>query len=77
MNSNKSYFNPFPPSVPIWHSLSKLPILVLEGIIKEISSERRDYESVDEKSLYVPKNDEKNNSGGKGLELILLQCNDD
>ena len=26
-------------------------ILILEGIIKKISNERRDYESVDEKSL--------------------------
>ena len=42
---------PFPPSVPIWHRLAKLSILILEGIIKKISYERRDYESVDEKSL--------------------------
>ena len=32
-------------------SLSK--ILILEGIIQKISYERRDYESVDEKSLYI------------------------
>ena len=44
-------FNPFPPSVPIWHRLVKLSILILEGTIKKISYERRDYESVDEKSL--------------------------
>ena len=43
--------NAFPPSVPIWHRLAKLSILILEGIIKKISYERRDYESVDEKSL--------------------------
>ena len=43
--------NPFPPSVPIWHRLAKLSILILEGIIKKITYERRDYESVDEKSL--------------------------
>ena len=43
--------NPFPPSVPIWHRLVKLSILIEEGIIKKISYERRDYESVDEKSL--------------------------
>ena len=45
-------------------------ILKLEGIIKKISYERRDYESVDEKSLilgYIPKNDVKYNSGSKGL----------
>ena len=29
----------------------KISILQLEGIIKKISCERRDYESVDEKSL--------------------------
>ena len=46
-----SCFNPFPPSVPIWHRLPKLSILILEGIIKKISYGRRDYESVDEKSL--------------------------
>ena len=28
-------FNPFPPSVPIWHRLAKLSILILEGIIKK------------------------------------------
>ena len=43
--------NPFPPSVPIWQRLAKLSILILEGTIKKISYERRDYESVDEKSL--------------------------
>ena len=46
-----TYFNPFPPSVPIWHRLAKHSILILEGIIKKISYERHDYESVDEKSL--------------------------
>ena len=45
------WFNPFPPSVPIWERLAKLSILILEGTIKKISYERRDYESVDEKSL--------------------------
>ena len=44
-------FNPFPPSAPIWQRLAKLSILILEGIIQKISYERRDYESVDEKSL--------------------------
>ena len=41
--------NPFPPSVPIWHHLAKLSILILEGIIKKIPMS--DYESVDEKIL--------------------------
>ena len=42
---------PIPPSVPIWHRSAKHSILILEGIIKKISYERRDYELVDEKSL--------------------------
>ena len=42
--------NPFPSSVPIWHRLAKLSILILEGIIKKISYERRYYESVDKMS---------------------------
>ena len=42
--------NPFPPSVLICHRLAKFLILILEGIIKTISYERRDYDSVDEKS---------------------------
>ena len=45
------FINPFPPSVPVWHRLVKLSILIVEGIIKKISNDRRDYESVDEKSL--------------------------
>ena len=53
--TKRNYFdsslNPFPPSVPIWQRLAKLSILILEGTIKKISYERRDYESVDEKSL--------------------------
>ena len=60
----------------------------IRRIIKKISYERREYESVDEKSLsylgYVPKNDGKMNSGSKGLKenenlhlcltLFLLAC---
>ena len=46
-----TFFIPFPPSLPIWHRSAILSILILEGIIKIISYERRDYESVDEKSL--------------------------
>ena len=48
---NSPYLNPFPPSVPIWHRSTKFSILILEVIIKKISYERRDYESVDEKIL--------------------------
>ena len=45
------YVNPL---LPIAHKsarIDKISILKLEGIIKKISYERRDYESVDEKSL--------------------------
>ena len=49
--TNNKDINPFPPSVPIWQRLAKLSILILEGTIKKNSYERRDYESVDEKSL--------------------------
>ena len=42
------------PLLPIAHKsarIGKFSILKLEGIVKKISYERRDYESVDEKSL--------------------------
>ena len=42
------------PLLPIAHKsarIDNISILKLEGIIKKISYERRDYESVDEKSL--------------------------
>ena len=42
------------PLLPIAHKsarIGKISILKLEGIIKKISYERRDYESVDEKCL--------------------------
>ena len=42
------------PLLPIAHKsaqIGKILILKLEGIIKKISYERRDYESVDEKTL--------------------------
>ena len=32
--------------MPIWHGLAKHSILILEGIIKKCSYERRDYESL-------------------------------
>ena len=42
--------------------------LILEGIIKKVSYKRRDYESVDEKSIigYVSKKDEKRTQAVKG-----------
>ena len=43
--------NSSPPNVPQREHLVKISILIKEGIIKKNSYERRDYESVDEKSL--------------------------
>ena len=43
--------NPLVPSAHKSVRIYKISILKLEGIIKKISYERRDYESVDEKSL--------------------------
>ena len=48
------YLKSINPLLPIAHKsarIDKILILILEGIIKKISYERRDYESVDEKSL--------------------------
>ena len=45
------YFNSLLPNVTQRERLAKIFILILEGIIKKISYEHRDYESVDEKSL--------------------------
>ena len=64
--------------MPIAHKsaqIDKISILKLEGIIKKISYERRDYESVDEKSLSKAmsrKNYEKKNSGTKGLKKMKI-----
>ena len=46
------YINPLLPNVPQREPLEKFLILILEGIIKKNSYERRAYESVDEKSLF-------------------------
>ena len=46
-----SNFNPLVPSAHKSVRIAKISNLKLEGIIKKISYERRDYESVDEKSL--------------------------
>ena len=43
--------NPLLPNVPQRERLAKILNLILEGIVKKISYERRDYESVDEKIL--------------------------
>ena len=48
--------------------LANILISISEGIIPKYSYERCDYESVDEKNLRLfSKNDEKKNSGCKGL----------
>ena len=49
--TKRSHFNPLLPNGTISSRSAKILILILEGIIKKISYERRDYESVDEKSL--------------------------
>ena len=51
-HNNWNCMNPLLPSVPCMTRLAKILILTLEGINKTISYERRDYKSVDEKSLY-------------------------
>ena len=45
------HINPLVPSAHKSVRIDKISILKLEGIIKKISYERRDYESVDEKSI--------------------------
>ena len=47
----RMYINPLLPIAYKSARIDKISILKLEGIIKKISYERRDYESVDEKSL--------------------------
>ena len=49
--TNLFIINPLVPSAHKSVRISKISILKLEGIIKKISYERRDYESVDEKGL--------------------------
>ena len=45
-------FNPLQPSAAYMRRSAKILILIIkEGIIKKISYDRRDYESVDEKTL--------------------------
>ena len=45
------YLNPLVPSAANMRRNAKILILILDGIIKKISYESRDYESVDEKNL--------------------------
>ena len=51
ITTSPTRLNPFPPSVSIcMASFSETFNLILEGIIKKISYECRDYESADEES---------------------------
>ena len=61
--------NPSVPSVLYIGRSAKILISRLEGIIKKISYECCDYESVDEKS-YVTKNYERKNPSTNGLNSI-------
>ena len=71
------YTNFFISLLPIMYKsalIDKISILKLEGIFKQISYDRRDYESVEEKSLSqaVSKNYEKKNSGTKGFKKMEI-----
>ena len=46
-----TFFNPLVHSVHYFGRLTKILILILEGILKKFSYELRDYESADEKIL--------------------------
>ena len=49
----KTCINPLVPSAANMRRSAKILILILEGIIKKNSDERRDYESVDKKNTYL------------------------
>ena len=75
----RKFTNLLNPLLPIAYKsarIDKISILKLEGIIKQISYERRDYESVEEKS--IPKlcleklQKIKKNSGTKVLEKMKI-----
>ena len=51
IRSNDAHFNPLVPSAHKSARIVKILILNIEGTIQKISNERRDYGSVDEKSL--------------------------
>ena len=51
VESENKQLNPLLPSAAFMRRSAKILILIKEGIIKKISYDRRDYESVDEKSL--------------------------
>ena len=49
--AHTTWLNPLLPSVPYMAPLAKISIYISKEIIKKISYERCDYESVDEESL--------------------------
>ena len=67
------YFNHLLPSAHKSSRIVKILILKLEGTIKKISYQRRDYDSVDEKSLSYATCPKKQNSGSKGLNMFPVK----
>ena len=67
MKKKSNLFNPLVPSVLNKGRVAK--ILIYEGILKEISYDRRDYESVDEKSHEKRR---KKNPGTNGLHTKMI-----
>ena len=64
-------YNPFPHSVPIWHRLAKLSILILEGIMQKIPMSVATMSRYTKRAyhrLCPEKRRKKKNSGGKGLK---------
>ena len=70
-----NFLNPLLPIAYKSARIDKISVLKLEGIIKKISYERRDYESVEEKSLTQAmswKKLWKKNTGTKGLKKMKI-----
>ena len=70
-----NFLNPLLPIAYESARIDKISVLKLEGIIKKISYERRDYESVEEKSLPQAMSRKKlwkKNTGTKGLKKMKI-----
>ena len=70
-----NFLNPLLPIAYESAQIDKISVLKLEGIIKKISYERRDYESVEEKSLPQAMSRKKlwkKNTGTKGLKKMKI-----
>ena len=70
LDAFKIEVNPLLPSAANMRRSAKIFILIKEEIIKKISYERRDHESVDEKKRKIPEKLQKNISGSKGLKWV-------